>query len=64
MSGGQLLMAGAREVAAQFPRLRDRLDTPAADYGAAPEHSFEFGLHAILDGLEAQLIAQGTPAGQ
>jgi hypothetical protein len=57
-------MAGAREVAAQFPRLRDRLDTPAADYGAAPEHSFEFGLHAILDGLEAQLIAQGTPAGQ
>jgi AcrR family transcriptional regulator len=57
-------MAGAREVAAQFPRLRARLDTAAADYGAAPEHSFEFGLHAILDGLEAQLIAPRTPTDQ
>jgi hypothetical protein len=66
-NGEELLrdhMAGAREVAAQFPRLRDRLDTPAADYGAAPEHSFEFGLHAILDGLEAQLIAHPTPTDQ
>jgi AcrR family transcriptional regulator len=57
-------LAGAREVAAQFPRLRARLDTAAAGYGAAPEHSFEFGLQAILDGLEAQLVAPGTPAGQ
>jgi AcrR family transcriptional regulator len=57
-------MAAAREVAAQFPRLRDRLDTAAADYGAAPEHSFEFGLHAILDGLEAQRIAGHTPTDQ
>ena len=57
-------LAGAREVAARFPRLRTRLDTAAADYGAAPEHSFEFGLQAILDGLEAQLVAPGTPAGQ
>jgi hypothetical protein len=32
-------MAGARAVAAQFPRLRARLDTAAAAYGAAPEHS-------------------------
>jgi hypothetical protein len=32
-------LAGAREVAARFPRLRDRLDTAAVDYGAAPEHS-------------------------
>ena len=48
-------MASAREVAARFPRLRARLDTAAADYAAAPEHSFEFGLQAILDGLEAQL---------
>jgi hypothetical protein len=44
--------------------LRARLDTAAADYGAAPEHSFEFGLQAILDGLEARLVAPGTPAGQ
>jgi AcrR family transcriptional regulator len=57
-------LAGAREVAAQFPRLRARLDTAAAGYGAAPEHSFEFGLQAILDGLEAQLVPAGTPAGQ
>ncbi|MFC1405050.1 MULTISPECIES: hypothetical protein [Streptacidiphilus] len=26
----------------------------AADYGAAPEHTFEFGLHAVLDGLAAR----------
>jgi AcrR family transcriptional regulator len=57
-------MAKAREIAAQFPRLRTRLDTAAADYGAAPEHSFEFGLQAILDGLEAQLLTRRTPADQ
>ena len=51
-------MTKAREIAAQFPRLRTRLDTAAADYGAAPEHSFEFGLQAILDSLQAQLNAQ------
>ncbi|MFL6264861.1 MAG: TetR/AcrR family transcriptional regulator C-terminal domain-containing protein [Actinomycetes bacterium] len=55
-------MAGARAVAAQFPRLRARLDTAAADYAAAPEHSFEFGLQAILDGLEAQLVAKARLA--
>jgi hypothetical protein len=35
--------------------LRARLGTAAADYGAAPDNSFEFGLQALLDGLEAQL---------
>jgi AcrR family transcriptional regulator len=50
-------MAKAREIAAQFPRLRARLETSAADYGAAPENTFKFGLQAILDGLQAQLIA-------
>ena len=55
-------MAKAREIAAQFPRLRARLAAAAADYyGAAPD-SFEFGLQAILDGLEAQLIAGSTAA--
>ena len=39
-------------------RLRDRLDTAAAAYAALPEHSFEFGLQAILDGLEARLVAR------
>jgi hypothetical protein len=50
-------MAKAREIARQFPRLRARLDTAAADYGAAPENSFDFGLQAILDGLQDQLVA-------
>jgi AcrR family transcriptional regulator len=59
--GGQRMagvMARSREIAAQFPRLRARLETPTADYAAAPEHSFEFGLQAILDGLQAQLTAR------
>src|SRR6266511_5063504 len=55
-------MAKAREIATQFPRLRARLETAAADYGAAPDNTFEFGLQAILDGMEAQLIARRTPA--
>ena len=57
-------MAKARAVASQFPRLRVRLDTAAAQYAATPEHSFEFGLQALLDGLEAQLSARCTPADQ
>jgi hypothetical protein len=64
-SEGELLrdsMANAGEIASRFPRLRASLDTAAADYGAAPENTFEFGLHAILDGLQAQLIASRTPA--
>ena len=56
-------MAAAREIAARFPRVRASLDTAAADYGAAPEDSFEFGLQAILDGLQAQLT-HPTPADQ
>jgi AcrR family transcriptional regulator len=55
-------MAKARAIAAQFPRLRVRLDTAAAAYAASPEHSFEFGLQAILDGLASQLSARCTPA--
>jgi AcrR family transcriptional regulator len=48
-------MAKAKELAAQFPRLRARLETRAAtEYGAAPENTFEFGLRAILDGLDAR----------
>jgi AcrR family transcriptional regulator len=46
------------EVAAQFPRLRARLELPSAGYGAAPDGSFEFGLQAILDGLEARLATR------
>src|SRR6266498_3221937 len=51
-------MASARDIAARFPRLRARLGSAAAEqYGAAPEKTFEFGLRAILDGLEARLVA-------
>ena len=57
-------MAKASEIATQFPRLRARLGTAAADYGAAPDNSFEFGLQAILDGLRAQLTTRRTPADQ
>jgi AcrR family transcriptional regulator len=58
---GQLMadaMAQAREIAAQFPRLQARLGHASADYGAAPDDSFEFGLQAILDGLAAQLAVR------
>ncbi|MGH8966681.1 MAG: TetR/AcrR family transcriptional regulator [Actinomycetes bacterium] len=48
-------MARAREIALGHPRLRARLETPAAGYAAAPDKSFEFGLQALLDGLERQL---------
>lgn len=47
-------MDRAREIAVQFPRLRARLDAPRS-YAAAPDNTFEFGLGAILDGLQAQL---------
>lgn len=58
-------VAKATEIARQFPRLRARLETAAAaDYGAAPEGSFEFGLRAILDGLEAELTTCRAPADQ
>ncbi|MBO2446470.1 TetR/AcrR family transcriptional regulator C-terminal domain-containing protein [Actinomadura barringtoniae] len=51
-------MAKAREVAMEFPRLRERLDGPAAEeYGAAPEDSFELGLRAMLDGLANRLYS-------
>jgi AcrR family transcriptional regulator len=55
-------MARAREIATQFPRLRVRLDTAAAEYAASPENSFAFGLQALLDGLKAQLHTRRTPA--
>jgi AcrR family transcriptional regulator len=53
-------VAKASEIAAQFPRLRTRLGAASAQYGAAPEGSFQFGLQAILDGMEAQLAARRT----
>src|SRR4029077_16451788 len=51
-------MAEAHKGAARVPRLRARLDTAAAGYGASPEDSFEFGLEAVLDGLQAKLASR------
>ncbi|WP_181449013.1 hypothetical protein [Nonomuraea aridisoli] len=48
-------MTRAREIAGDFPRLRARLGTPSDDYNATPEHTFEYGLRALLDGLAATL---------
>ncbi|MEU6670480.1 TetR/AcrR family transcriptional regulator [Streptomyces sp. NPDC046727] len=46
------VLAKAAETAAVFPRLRARLDTPAAtEYAGAPEGTFASGLRALLDGL-------------
>jgi AcrR family transcriptional regulator len=50
--------ARATEIATQFPRLRERIHTPGADYTAAPDSTFEFGLKAILDGFETRLASQ------
>ena len=57
-------VARVKEIAAQFPRLRTRVETGAAEYGAAPENSFETGLQAILDGLEARLSRTRDQADQ
>ncbi|MFF4750766.1 TetR/AcrR family transcriptional regulator [Streptomyces sp. NPDC002514] len=49
----QEAMTKAREIAVRYPRLRARLETRAAtEYAAAPDKTFEFGLRALLDGLE------------
>ncbi|MFD9001805.1 TetR/AcrR family transcriptional regulator [Streptomyces sp. NPDC059582] len=59
----QEAMAQAREVALRFPRLRTRLDTPAAaGYNASPEQTFELGLRALLDGLETELGTAQAPS--
>ncbi|WP_327586347.1 TetR/AcrR family transcriptional regulator [Nonomuraea sp. NBC_00507] len=43
------------EIAAQFPRLRARLDALGDD---GQDESFEFGLQTVLDGLQARLGAR------
>lgn len=55
-------IAKASEVAMKFPRLRARIEgAPDIDYAAAPDKSFEFGLQAIFDGLDAQLASRQSP---
>jgi AcrR family transcriptional regulator len=51
-------IARAGEIAAQFPRLRARLGGTSSSYAGAPEHTFELGLQAILDGLEVRLTEE------
>jgi hypothetical protein len=41
----------------EYPSLSARLETVAAGYAAASENTFEFGLGALLDGLESELAA-------
>ncbi|WP_436762202.1 TetR/AcrR family transcriptional regulator [Streptosporangium sp. V21-05] len=60
-------MARASEVAMGFPRLRARLEAPSGmdhavhtAHAAAPDQTFEFGLQALLDGLEGRLSAAGV----
>jgi AcrR family transcriptional regulator len=51
-------MARAREIAMDYPRLRARLETPAAaGYAATPDKTFEFGLQTLLDGLHQHIAA-------
>lgn len=51
----------AGEIASQFPRLRARLAQQAgADPAEMIRQKFDFGLEAILDGLEARLAADGN----
>jgi hypothetical protein len=58
-------MEQQREVAMQFPRLRERAQlVDDSDYFSAPEKSFEFGLEAIFDGLERQLKQRQLKEGQ
>ncbi|MBV2365772.1 TetR/AcrR family transcriptional regulator [Streptomonospora nanhaiensis] len=52
--------AEAAAVARTFPRLRRRVDSPAARYNAGPDQAFAYGLDALLDGIEAGL--SGAPA--
>jgi hypothetical protein len=53
-------MAKATEIGMEFPRFRSRIERMADfGYASAPEQSFEFGLAAILDGLENQLRSNG-----
>lgn len=59
-NAGQLMrehLAKATQIAAEFPRLRTRIESADTDYAAAPEGSFEFGLSVILDGLATRLAA-------
>lgn len=49
-------MTKAKEIAMDFPNLRKRMHTTAAEtYSAAPDNTFTFGLQTILTGFESHL---------
>ncbi len=50
-------VARTRTIAEQFPRLRSRLAAADTAKAGNPPGTFEVGLQAILDGLQAQLIS-------
>ena len=54
-------MSEATEIARGYPRLRRRIEIPAAatEYNAAPDSAFEFGLAALTERLTAR---NPTPA--
>ncbi|MFI9066232.1 TetR/AcrR family transcriptional regulator [Streptomyces sp. NPDC053429] len=52
-------MAKAAESVMGYPRLRARLGTPSASHNAAPHDTFDFGLQALLDGLEDRIPPAG-----
>lgn len=57
-------MESVADVAARFPRLRARMDVMEDVASGARSHAgFEFGLEAILDGLEARLTARSLSDG-
>jgi len=47
-------VAEVQHIAQQFPRLRERTK-PTMENSILPDNTFEFGLSAILDGLQARL---------
>ncbi|MCX4631812.1 TetR/AcrR family transcriptional regulator C-terminal domain-containing protein [Streptomyces sp. NBC_01443] len=57
----QDVVTWATGIASRYPRLRARLEGQAmADPAEMTHQKFEFGIEAILDGLEARLARQST----
>ncbi|MGK3202793.1 TetR/AcrR family transcriptional regulator C-terminal domain-containing protein [Amycolatopsis sp. MEPSY49] len=57
----QNTMERITKIAMQFPRLRARMEEWDDSDSAGPaDQSFEFGLNAILDGLEARLLSRNV----
>jgi AcrR family transcriptional regulator len=57
-------MESVAEIAVRFPHLKARLDVmEGVASGTLPDASFEFGLEAILDGLETRLAVRSVSDG-